>query len=307
MFNFFKGESQKIQDLIKHLNLPEDIFFGDGEIVYKVKAKSIIEKVIDSDLKSLVADVVLELISEKNSELGMQPKIKKYYQRKIQEGTFNIWNNAIYYYGMSSNQFLKVEIDYYLIDQFISKFNNFSRMSISSIKDFINKKINSDELEMFFIDDNYYRTEFFREILDNTVVMLDNISSKINKELVYSNNYDDYDVSKNMKENLENKIENLSEILNSIQNTHYKIEHNGSINKYLLSTCFDFNSINCNSIFLNIKGINDSFWVELILSEKSPIILLYNYKESREGTEDEYNTLFNLLQPFITKDEMNRF
>lgn len=295
MFKIFKNESQMIKELINKFDLPKELFFGSDEMRLSIPTYSLIEKTLDSQLKSTVSDAMLELILEKLSLDEIQPILKKFYQRKINSGDFILWNNARHYYGLSSNVFLKTEISYYLIDDFIKSYEKISNSSIESIKQFIRKEIEFDEIVNYSLDEDYYRKDFFKNLFESSLSMLNNMGSLIKCPLKIINDDYEYDLKKTFRENLKNKIENTEDVFRSLESATYEIESNGEYKKYSFKGLIDFNSINGNSIFLNIEDLPQNLFAELIFTEEQVKILLFNYEKSVDASKEEYETLFKRL------------
>lgn len=294
MFKYFKSEDTLIDEIINNLKQPEELLFGEGNLKFTLKTSDLFKKALDSNMKTLMADLVVELLLEENTKSNMVTRLQDFYKTKIDNNEFVIWNNAVYYYGMSSNNFFAPEITYHLVDKFVKDYDVLAKLSIQSVKDYVNKRIELDDLEMYYIDKNYYLSEYFTNIFNQTVDMLTTFSNSIDIELDIEMDFGLYNKELTLKENLEDKILNLDDVIDGIKNVKYEI--NNEI--YDFSSIIDTDSFTNSGVFLNIPKLNNDCWVELMLLNGEPVVLVFNYMKKEQGTDEEYDLVFELLKEY---------
>lgn len=315
---------QKNKKLKEKFSLEDNVVVFDGEfsIVFKVddilKTIKISEKYECPDMISKLVGMSVQKQLNKdfyNNKISKQ-KIMLLHNNLINNGTFDIWNNNVFYH--QHEETVLEECLAYILDYFSNRYKSFANASVDDIYYFLNRKASLDDISIF-------ETETFRDKhrtfqLFHVVKFLTNLSDKYldiekfnhsgyNCEL-YGINACKYDFSKTFQENVNYKIVNHKEFKDALDETAIKIyfKHSSegedlikeeNLYEVYFGKYIDYKSLHDYMIFLNIPELNDRYLPSIldIAEDGDPVLSLFVFDDERKepAFPDVYKHVLKIL------------
>lgn len=298
MIKYFNSKEK----LIKKMNLNETIVFGYGDISLNMMIFDFLDTICEKANKNnfnTVADVVeyqLSIYIDKNIKIDniLRGKIIDAHTSLILSHELDNWNNELFYHDRI--QMASQDLVAHIKDKFIEKFSFFARMNILDIKRYLNKEIKLNEISIYEKEVVSCKSKLRLKQMSN---YLDFSEFFTDKKYTINEDYYDYDFSLSFEENLINATDNYNEIKKDLINAKIELKLNINEREYSkvnIGSYIDFKSLNENSFYLMIEGLESKYSVQIYRMLDDYLLMIYDHENQKDAKEELYRLVFNKIK-----------